>query len=51
MFVQPLLVQEASGTKLQTVRGRAAERGARIAIYTADMSRPATTRRIVRQYA
>jgi hypothetical protein len=37
MLVQPLLVLEASGPKLQTVRRRAAERGVRIAIYTAEL--------------
>src|SRR5690242_18781172 len=37
MLVQPLLVREASGPKLQTVRRRAAERGVRIAIYTAEL--------------
>jgi hypothetical protein len=37
MLVQPLLVLEASGEKLQTVRRRAAERGVPIAIYTAEL--------------
>ena len=37
MLVQPLLVLEASGGKLQTVRRRAAERGLPIAIYTAEL--------------
>lgn len=37
MLVQPLLVLEASGPKLQTVRRRAAERDVRIAIYTAEL--------------
>jgi hypothetical protein len=37
MLVQPLLVLEASGPKLQTVRRRAAGRGIRIAIYTAEL--------------
>lgn len=37
MLVQPLLVLEASGPKLQTVRRRAQERGVRIAIYTAEL--------------
>jgi hypothetical protein len=37
MLVQPLLVLEASAAKLQTVRRRAAERGIRIAVYTADL--------------
>jgi hypothetical protein len=37
MLVQPLLVLEASGEKLQTVRRRAAERDVAIAIYTAEL--------------
>jgi hypothetical protein len=37
MLVQPLLVLEASGEKLQTVRRRAAERSVPIAIYTAEL--------------
>jgi hypothetical protein len=37
MLVQPLLVLEATGAKLQTVRRRAAERGVPIAVYTADL--------------
>jgi hypothetical protein len=37
MLVQPLLVLEASGEKLQTVRRRAADRGVPIAIYTAEL--------------
>jgi hypothetical protein len=37
MLVQPLLVLEASGERLQTVRRRAAERGIRMAIYTAEL--------------
>jgi hypothetical protein len=37
MLVQPLLVLEASGAKLQTVRRRAAEREVPIAIYTAEL--------------
>jgi hypothetical protein len=37
MLVQPLLVLEASGGKLQTVRRRAADRGVPIAIYTAEL--------------
>jgi hypothetical protein len=37
MFVQPLLVLETTGAKLQTVRRRAAEHGVPIAIYTADL--------------
>ena len=37
MLVQPLLVLEASGEKLRTVRRRAAERGVPIAIYTAEL--------------
>lgn len=37
MLVQPLLVLEASGAKLQTVRRRADERGVPIAIYTAEL--------------
>ena len=37
MLVQPLLVLEASGEKLRTVRRRAADRGVPIAIYTADL--------------
>jgi hypothetical protein len=35
--VQPVLVFAADGPKLQTVRERASRRGARVAIYTADM--------------
>jgi hypothetical protein len=35
--VQPLLVLEASGEKLRTVRRRAGERGVPIAIYTAEL--------------
>lgn len=37
MLVQPLLVLEASGEKLRTVRRRAGERGVPIAIYTAEL--------------
>jgi hypothetical protein len=37
MLVQPLLVLEANGAKLSTVRRRAAERDIPIAIYTADL--------------
>ena len=37
MLVQPLLVLEASGDKLRTVRRRAADRGVPIAIYTAEL--------------
>ena len=37
MLVQPLLVLEASGEKLRTVRRRAADRGVPIAIYTAKL--------------
>ena len=37
MLVQPLLVLQASGEKLRTVRRRAAERGVPIAIYTAEL--------------
>jgi hypothetical protein len=37
MLVQPLLVLEAGAAKLETVRRRAADRGVRIAIYTADL--------------
>ncbi|HMI69401.1 MAG TPA: DUF2000 domain-containing protein [Solirubrobacteraceae bacterium] len=37
MLVQPLLVLEASGEKLGTVRRRAGERGVPIAIYTAEL--------------
>ena len=37
MLVQPLLVLEASGEKLRTVRRRADERGVPIAIYTAEL--------------
>ena len=37
MLVQPLIVLEASGDKLRTVRRRAADRGVPIAIYTADL--------------
>lgn len=37
LLVQPVLVFEASGVKLQTVRERAARREQAVAIYTADM--------------
>jgi hypothetical protein len=37
MLIQPLLVLEASGEKLRTVRRRAGERGVPIAIYTAEL--------------
>jgi hypothetical protein len=37
MLVQPLLVLEASGEKLRTVRRRAGERDVPIAIYTAEL--------------
>ena len=37
MLVQPLLVLESSGSKLKTVRRRAAERGIKVAIYTAEL--------------
>jgi hypothetical protein len=37
MLVQPLLVLEASGEKLRTVRRRAGERGVPIAIYTTEL--------------
>jgi hypothetical protein len=37
MLVQPLLVLEASGDQLQTVRRRGAERGVPMAIYTAEL--------------
>ena len=37
MLVQPLLVLEASGEKLRTVRRRAGERGVPIAIYTGEL--------------
>jgi hypothetical protein len=37
MLVQPLLVLETTGDKLQTVRRRAGERGVPIAIYTAEL--------------
>jgi len=35
--VQPVLVFEAGGDKLRTLRGRAARREVPVAIYTADM--------------
>src|SRR5215475_373626 len=37
MLVQPLLVLEASGARMQTVRRRAADRHVPIAIYTAEL--------------
>ena len=37
LLVQPVLVFAADGPKLQTVRERAARRGVRLAIYTAEM--------------
>jgi hypothetical protein len=37
LLVQPVLVLEASGPKLKTVRERAMRRGVPIALYTADM--------------
>lgn len=37
MLVQPLLVLESSGSKLKTVRRRAAERGIKVAVYTAEL--------------
>jgi hypothetical protein len=37
LLVQPVLVFEASGEKLRTVRERAGRRGVPIALYTADM--------------
>ncbi len=37
LLVQPVLVLEASGSKLQTVRERAIRRSVPIALYTADM--------------
>lgn len=37
LLVQPVLVFEASGEKLQTVRGRAARREVAIALYTNQM--------------
>jgi hypothetical protein len=37
LLVQPVLVFEASGGKLKTVRERAARRGVPIALYTAEM--------------
>ena len=37
LLVQPVLVFEASGAKLKTVRERAARRGVPIALYTAEM--------------
>ena len=37
LLVQPVLVFEATGAKLTTVRGRAERRGVTIAIYTREM--------------
>jgi len=37
MLVQPLLILEASGAKLQTVRRRAEDREIKIAVYTAEL--------------
>jgi hypothetical protein len=37
LLVQPVLVFEASGSKLRTVRERAERRGVPVAIYTAEM--------------
>lgn len=37
MLVQPLLILEASASKLQTVRRRAAERDVPVAIYTSEL--------------
>jgi hypothetical protein len=37
MLVQPVLVFEASGSKLATVQGRALGRGVPVAIYTAEL--------------
>ena len=37
LLVQPVLVFEATGAKLQTVRERAERRGVRIALYTREM--------------
>ena len=37
LLVQPLLVFEASAAELQRTRGRAANRGVTLAIYTAEM--------------
>ena len=37
LLVQPLLVFEASAAELQRARGRAANRGVPIAVYTAEM--------------
>ena len=37
LLVQPVLVFEATGDKLRTLRERAARREVRVAIYTADM--------------